>query len=192
MAGYLQKVVPAGSTLKSAMDYPDLHAATASYATPDGNLITLAVQRMSRPLSLQSFTHSAGPEGLSELPSDTQLIEVRSVLPGATSAADATALEHMQVVLARKIGVAFKRVRGATPNSSAPVAPGRVQQRDVLGVRRPPRQPRPQNGIINHLAQVKAMARAADIDVQVSAGQPWPPSPVGVGATEIRVVWLLW
>jgi hypothetical protein len=105
VTGYLEKITPDGSTLKTATDYPDLRAATASYTTPDGNLITLAMQRMSRPLSLQSFTHRYSPEGLSELPSGTQVVNLRSALPGVTPDGDATALEHMQVVLARPVGI---------------------------------------------------------------------------------------
>jgi hypothetical protein len=66
VARYLQRLAPAGSTLVPVVDYPDLKAASASYGTPDGNLITLAAQRLTNPVPLQAITQRPTTEGLSE------------------------------------------------------------------------------------------------------------------------------
>ena len=76
VAQLLQKATPAASSTLALVDYPSVRAASASAETPAGDLFTLTVQRMSRPVSLESLTLRPGPDGLSDLPSGSQFVTV--------------------------------------------------------------------------------------------------------------------
>lgn len=119
---YLRSVVPTGSTPSTSVDYPDLHAASLTYTTPDGNLITLAGQRLSRKVTLESITLDPSPAGLSDLASGSQLVEIRSAMPTPADTAQtpaAAGLRDLQVVVVRPSGISLTlTVTSATPGAA--------------------------------------------------------------------------
>jgi hypothetical protein len=108
VAANLRGILPTGSTQLSAAAYPDLHAASVTFQTPDHNNASLTVERLAHTVSLQSITMSPDSTGLSDLPSGSQLVQVQSLMPGVTTPAEAaTQLRHIQVVVVRPSGVSM-------------------------------------------------------------------------------------
>jgi hypothetical protein len=89
---------------QAVVDYPDLKAATASVATTAGDHMTLTVQRMSRPVALESLTFRQGSEGLSDLPTGSQLVTVNDTV-GDVPADGSSGYERIQIIVGRSTGV---------------------------------------------------------------------------------------
>jgi hypothetical protein len=117
VAKLLHKLAPADSVDQAVIDYPDLKAATASAATPAGDQMTLTVQRMSRPVTLESLTLRQGSEGLSDLPTGSQLVTVNATV-GDMPAGTSSNYERIQIIVVRSTGVSLTL-------TVVPVTPGR-------------------------------------------------------------------
>ena len=115
LAKRLAGLLPHGSVAQAFTDYPALRAATVSYLTPDGNLVTLAGQQLTAPVTLDLITNGATSSQLSETAAGTQLVDVRKTRPAAAGPWAA------QLVIARPGGLLLTLTEvSATPG--APIA----------------------------------------------------------------------
>jgi hypothetical protein len=112
----------------AVIDYPSVRAASASAETPAGDLFTLTVQRLSRPVSLESLTLRPGPEGLSDLPSGSQLVTA-NVTVGDAPVDSSADFERLQTIVVRKSGVSLTlTVVPQAPGGSVDVTPDQLRR----------------------------------------------------------------
>lgn len=87
-------LMPHGAKLTSALDYPTVRAATVSYVLPNGEVLTIARQRLERALLLSSITVGATSKSVRHLATQSVLVTTKH----AGSA--------VQAVLVRPSGIA--------------------------------------------------------------------------------------
>lgn len=90
----LKPLLPSGSELRTVVDYPDLNATNVAASTPEGNLVTVAAQRLRQPVPLGRIAHDQKLDTTSETATGSQLVEVRQGMPCT-----------FQIVMARPSGV---------------------------------------------------------------------------------------
>jgi hypothetical protein len=88
-----ERLAPAGSKRISAVQYPELRGATATF-TAGQSQISLTMQRLSAPIYVADITMGSPEDGYQELPNGLQVVTVRHALP-----------HTFQVIVVREKGV---------------------------------------------------------------------------------------